>query len=145
MEPIRLIHGISELRGTCYFEFLPGEYKEKCWNDESVFLIEETFALIEPIISRHEREFDHYSFVGIRRPIWEGIIQDLKGLAIQVEGASSIDDIRGKVDFFFTTSEEEFAKEFKSNANAFAKVIRELVAWLREQLETHECVSILGL
>ena len=44
MEPIRLIRDTADLRGTCYFEFLPGEYNKKCWNVESVFLDEEAFV-----------------------------------------------------------------------------------------------------
>ena len=145
MSPIRLIKDKAELRGTCYFEFLPGEYKEECWNDGSVFLDEETFALIEAIIARHEPRFDHYSFVGIRRPVWEGIMADLKRLAISVDGATSVSDIRDAVGFFFTTSEREFAENLRSNAEALAKLIRELVAWLRVQLKTHESVSVLGM
>lgn len=144
MAPIRLIKDKADLRGTCYFEFLPGEYKEECWNDGSVFLDEETFGLIETIIARHEPRFDHYSFVGIRRPVWERIIADLKRLAIRVDGATSASDIRDAVGFS-TTSEREFAKNLRSNAESLAKLIRELVAWLRVQLKTHESVSVLGM
>jgi hypothetical protein len=145
MAPIRLISNKADLRGTCYFEFLPGEYKEECWNDESVFLAEETFALIEPIIARHEPRFDHYSFIGIRRPVWEGIIADLTHLASRVDGATNVDDLRDSVGFFFTTSEREFGENLKSNAHDLAKMIRELVAWLRVQLKSHESVSVLGM
>jgi hypothetical protein len=145
MAPIRLITDKAALRGTCYFEFLPGEYKRECWNDGSVFLDEETFGFIEPVIARHEPRFDHWSFVGIRRPVWEGIIADLARLAIRVDGATSVSDIRDAVGFFFTTSEREFAANLKPNAEALAKLIRELVVWLRQQLKTHESVSVLGM
>jgi hypothetical protein len=145
MAPIYLIKDKADLRGTCYFELLPGEYKEECWNDASVFLDEETFALIEPIVARHEPRFDHYSFVGIRRAVWEGIMADMEQLAIRLDGATSISDIRDAVGFFFTTSEREFAEKLRSNAEALAKLIRELVAWLRSQLKEHESVSVLGM
>ncbi len=145
MQLLRLIRNTSDLRGTCYFEFLPGKYKKKCWNDESVFLDEETFALIEPIIARHERGFDHYSFVEIQRHTWIGIIIELKGLVLCVRGAGNFDILRRDVEFIFKSSEREFAKDFQSNAEALANMICELVEWLQEQLTTQECVCVLGM
>ncbi len=82
MCPIRLIRDTAELSGTCYFEFLPGPYRDECWNEGSVFMAEDVFGLVEPIIARHEPRFDHYSFVGIRRPTWERILLELDQLAV---------------------------------------------------------------
>ncbi|HVS38847.1 MAG TPA: hypothetical protein VMS17_25040 [Gemmataceae bacterium] len=145
MDPIRLIRDKSELRGTCYFELLPGEYRERCWNDSSVFLAEEVFALIEPVIARHEPRFDHYAFVGTSRSTWERIIADLERVAEFVRTAESVGELRGQVGFFFTTSESEFAADFKPNAEALVSMIGELVSWLRDQLKQQACVSILGM
>lgn len=145
MDPIRLIRDKAELRGTCYFEFLPGEYKEQCWNDGSVFLAEDVFGLIEPIVARHEPRFDHYSFVNIRTDTWERIIADLERLAARVENASGIGEIAGEVGFIFTTMEAEFARDFRANAGALARLSRDLAGWVREQLRERECVSILGI
>lgn len=145
MEPIRLIRDKSELQGTCYFELLPGEYRGQCWNDESVFLDEDVFGLIEPIIARHEPQFDHYSFVGIRRPAWERIIADLERLAEHAGSAASISDLRGELGFLFTTTEREFDQNFRASAEALAGLASELVGWLGDQLREHECVSVLGM
>src|SRR2546430_17207732 len=90
MQEIRVIRGTADLQGTCYFEFLPGEYKGKCWNDDSVFLHEETFGLIEQTIARNEPRFDNWSFVDIRRPGWERIIHDLENLERRVATAASV-------------------------------------------------------
>jgi hypothetical protein len=145
MDPIRLIHDKTELQGTCYFEFLPGEYKEQCWNEGSVFLAEDVFRLIEPIIARHESLFDHYAFVGIQRSTWERIIADLERLAQRAERASDVTDLVGDVEFFFTTTQAEFAREFRTNADALARLARELAGWVRERLREHDCVSVLGM
>jgi hypothetical protein len=145
MDPIRLISDKAELRGTCYFEFLPGEYKQQCWNEGSVFLPEDVFGLIEPIIARHEPRFDHYSFVGIRRDTWEQIIADLERLAERAERASGVADLAGEVEFFFTTTEAEFASDFRANADALARLVRQLAGWVRVQLREYECVSVLGM
>lgn len=90
MGPIRLIRDTAELSGTCYFEFLPGPYRDKCWNEGSVFLAEEVFRIIEPIIARNEPQFDRYSFVGIRRPTWERILPELERLAATDRGEVAV-------------------------------------------------------
>lgn len=145
MEPIRLIRDLNELRGTCYFEFLPGEFKQHCWNDGSVFLAEETFGFIEPIIVRHERKFDHYAFVGIRRHAWEQISADLAALANRCDRATSIGDLADDVGFFFTTTEQEFAADFQASVADLSRLSSELANWLRSTLQEHECISILGM
>lgn len=145
MDPIRLIRDKSELQGTCYIEVLPGEYKGQCWNDGSLFLAEDVFGLVEPVIKRHEPRFDHYSFVAIRRPAWERITADLVRLADRAESATGIGDLRGEVGFIFRPTEAEFAQDFRANADSLARLARELAGWVREQLREHECVSVLGM
>jgi hypothetical protein len=145
MNRIHLIRDKAELQGTCYFEFLPGEYKMQCWNEGAVFLAEDVFGLIEPIIARHEPRFDRYSFVGIRRHAWERITGDLERLAKLAERASGVGDLVGEVGFFFTTTEAEFAQEFRVNADALGRLARELARWVREQLREQECVAVLGM
>lgn len=144
MDPICLIRNRAELRGTGYFELLPGEYSGKHWNDGSVFLAEEVFGLVEPIIARHEPRFDHLSFVGIPRPTWERIITDLEQLAERAEAASVVSDLPGEVGLVLTTT-REFARSFRTNSDALARLARELIGWLRENLKTHDCVSVLGI
>jgi hypothetical protein len=145
MDAIRLIRDKAELQGTCYFELLPGEYGGQCWNDGSVFIAEEAFGLVEPIIARHEPRFDHHAFVDIPRPTWERIISDLERLAERAETPTHVGDLRGEVGFVFTTTEGEFARSFRTNADAFARLVREMVGWVRENLQKQVCVSILGI
>jgi hypothetical protein len=145
MEPICLIRYKQELRGTCYFEFLPGEYRNECWNEGSVFLAEEVFGLIEPIFARHEPNFDHFSFVGIQRPTWERIISDLEVLVNAARSSEDMANLRGAVGFTFTTSEKQSDRNFRVNADTLANMAEELIDWLREQLRQHECVSVLGM
>jgi hypothetical protein len=145
IDQFRLICDRTELHGTCYFELLPGDYKGQCWNEGSIFVAEEVFGLVEPIIERHEPRFDHYSFVGVRRPAWERITADLERLAERAEGAAGVGDLRAEVRFLFDQSEAEFDRDFRTNADALARLVRELAKWVREQLRKFECVSVLGI
>ncbi len=58
----KLIHNIDELEETCYFEFLPGKYKNKCWNKESIYLEEDSIALFEHKLEEINPYFDHFEF-----------------------------------------------------------------------------------
>jgi hypothetical protein len=145
MEPLCLIRDKQQLRGTCYFEFLPGKYKGQCWNEGSVFLPEEVFSYLEQVIRRHESRFDHYAFTAIRRPTWEKIIADLERLTAKIGEAEAVSDLESDVGFFFSDSAREFAKDFRVNADRLAALTRDLVAWLQEQLQKEDCVSVLGM
>lgn len=145
MEPIRLIRNHDELCGTCYFEFLPGTYQDRCWNEGSVFLAEEVFAYFECIIARNEPRFDHYSFIGIHKPTWERICADIERLISTLDSANQLSDLEGQIRFPFRDLANEFASNFEINSNALAGVSRELVAWVKDQLMREECVSVLGM
>ena len=41
LDDIKIIIDQSEMEGTCYIEVLPGQYKHKCWNSESIYFSEE--------------------------------------------------------------------------------------------------------
>ena len=54
--------------------------------------------------------------------------------ADRAESATGIGDLHGEMGFIFTPTEEEFAKEFRANADTLVALVREFVRWLREQL-----------
>jgi hypothetical protein len=57
----KLIRDKNELVGTCYFEFLPEKDPEKCWNDNSIFLTEESILVFEDLLYKINKMYDHYS------------------------------------------------------------------------------------
>ncbi len=48
--------------GSCYIEFLPGKYKGKCWNKESIYMNEEDFGFVLKCIEEGFPQYDYYSF-----------------------------------------------------------------------------------
>ena len=114
-EQFRLIKDKSELKGTCYFEFLRGPYRKKCWCDDSVFLSEGDFALIEDVFLRRVQGYDHFSFTEIREFSWRHILTDLRQIAAELKVAET------------------------------ARAIEELCDWVEGALQEHDCVSVLGM
>lgn len=134
-----------ELKGTAYFEFLPGPYREECWGPQSVFLDEEAFGFIEPIFRRLCPDYDHYAFMLIERPVWNAILGELDDLAGFLGGSPDDAALCSRMAFYFETTKESFFAAKERNVDAVREMILELTEWVRAQLETHEMISLLGL
>jgi hypothetical protein len=144
LDYMRLIRR-SDVSGSLYFELQPGAYAGECWRDESVYVKEEVFAYLEVLVARHVPAFSHWAFTDVSREQWIPLLQDLAQFADGLDTAREMDDVRGELGSLFTDSKEQFAADFDSNARALAALIRDLVAWVNEQLKTHDGVAILGI
>jgi hypothetical protein len=142
---IQLIRDKEKLEGTAYFELLPGRYKKKSWNEESVFLDEESFGFVEHIIEEWVEKYNHYSFVEVNEQRWEGIVVQLLSMRNRLHQARTIDELDGNVGFFFADTRERFAQQFDKNRQDLETMLYDLVKWIRQTLKEHERISILGL
>jgi hypothetical protein len=141
----RILHDPDHLVGNHYMEVLPGRYGGQCWNAGSAYVDEEVFGYLEGVIGVHEPAFDHFAFTEIPRATWEAILADLTALAAELEAATRVDDLRGRVYYLFTNSEARFADQFPASARGLSALTRELVAWCRDQLRTHDHLTVLGM
>lgn len=118
---IALIRSKAELRGSCYFELLPGKYRKKCWNEGSVFLSEGTWAYLEPVIQKFVPRYDHYAFVEVSREEWTGIVAEFRALMV-------------------ATGEEGRMAELP-----LFILLKDVSEWLEQQLKTHDSITVLGI
>lgn len=142
---LRLIENKTELKGTCYFEFLPGPYKGHSWNDNSVFMDEETFTLIEPVFQRRLSDFDHFAFVGVSKSEWHGILIDLKELNRKLSNVRGVGEVEPGLGFLFKQTEATFDEDFSKNVANFAQMIDQFCTWINSRLVEFDMVSILGM
>ena len=142
---LQILKDKSQLDGTAYFELLPGKYKEKCWNEGSLFLDEETFGFFETIVESCVPEYDHYAFIEVLATRWQPVIARLKRLATELESAVTAQDIPVDIDFYFNDTKQNFKNDLAVNLQRLRQVSIELVGWLAATLKQHEEVSILGL
>jgi hypothetical protein len=59
--------------------------------------------------------------------------------------AEDIEDLGDRLSLSLESQQAQFASDFRSNADALADMVRELIAWLRVQLQRHDCISVLGM
>lgn len=63
---------------TCLVEFLPGPYRDECWNAASVYLDESDFwEVFRKSFERCYPNFDYYAFQDIPASVWRLILADL--------------------------------------------------------------------
>jgi hypothetical protein len=144
LDTIRIIDK-SELEGTCYMEILPGEYHGQCWNEGSLYFTEEGFSYFEEIIKNIVPEYDHYEFIGILSGKWRAIANDFSKMEDLLSSAKSIDELKGKLGYFFEISQEDFNENFEKNRRDLVCTTHKFIVWIRAKLEEYDTISILGI
>lgn len=66
----------SEREGTGYFEFMPGQFADKFWGDDSTYLSIEIFDLaqMERLFKNNIPGFDYYGITQMSRDNWEQLM-----------------------------------------------------------------------
>lgn len=134
----------STLKGTQYFEFVPGPYDGRHWQLGAVFVDEYTFSLFEGIFERRVADYDHFSLMEIDASTWRLIVEDLQSLR---EVLTSDQSEQG-VNLPFSSSlkvEDYSSANRKQNRHELALLLVQLVQWLEQTLIRQPVISLLGL
>ncbi|MBX9670719.1 MAG: hypothetical protein K2X93_24170 [Candidatus Obscuribacterales bacterium] len=140
---IQLIEVLAELDGGEFLEIFPGPYKGRSWNEQSVYVEDRAFSLIEPIVKRHVPTFDHRANSAITRESWMLIINDLTSMKEALANAQSLDGVvpNLRVDGIKTA----FEADFQNNVARLTGMIEKLTVWLNRELESQPVISVLGI
>ncbi|MCP4178318.1 MAG: hypothetical protein GY756_11170 [bacterium] len=137
-----LIKEKKDLNGTCYFEFLPGKYQEKCWNDNSVFLNSKSFNFIEFLLLQICSGFNRYAFTELSKNQVHELIRILDETILEIKFTDN-----------YAFSGKEYSKSFylslaeklKNNKSQILKLLEDFENWLGEVIDKYDVVSVLGL
>lgn len=141
---LELIQQLSELDGGEFLEVFPGPFKGRSWNEESVYIDDKAFALIEPILKRYAPNFDHRSNTAISKDAWLSIISELRALSRDLAIAATPEDLEFSLGTRYG-SVGEFNLQFRKNADSLRALIDAWLPWLERSLETQTVISILGI
>ncbi len=142
---IQLIRDKSSLEGTAYFEFLPGRYANKHWNDGSVFMDEEIMCLIERPFMDALPDYDHYAFCDVSRARWGEVIRHLDAFRDKLSAAQGPGDVTREFCRVWAGTKESFTRDFENNRKKLIDLIVEFTAWVQEVLGEHESIAVLGM
>jgi hypothetical protein len=136
----QLIKDKSELEGTAYFEFAPGEYNGKYWNDNSIYLSEDALCLIEDVFEKNLRNYNHFSFTEMDKNELCIIIKELEKLKIHFNNNMPINGSTFSDKYYV-----ELNKEAKKEKLIVVKIIVELIQWIKSTLKHNDKISLLGI
>ena len=137
-----LIRDRTKLKGTAYFEFLPGEFAGNFWNPDSVYLSEKSLSIFEGRLKSINERYDHYAFVYFDRHQTQLLVDYLNSLIGNLDSGKGLE-----------FSESHFVSEYKMelNSNVFSDrndlrtMLTELVDWLNSKTVAESGVAILGI
>ena len=142
---IQLIRKKSELEHTAYFEFLPGRYSDKHWSDASVFLDEEVMCMIECPFIDMVPDYDHYSCCDVNRAYWQSILSRLSELSSSISAAHDMADVEDQLRYTSPSNKKSFADDFDSNRQKLISLIEDFTGWVKQTLNEHESIAVLGM
>jgi hypothetical protein len=146
LRTIRLIGNRADLKGTAYVEFQPGSFVGNHWQEGSVFVTQQVFGYVAPIVSRHFPNLNPYGPSAISGSTWREVIADFRRLSRDVKAVQSVADLRKLgIGFGERGLDEQFERSFVSNTDALAQLLSHLADWLERTLGRENSVSILGL
>jgi len=135
---LKLIKNKSELVGTCYFELMPRKYDGKPWNDDSVYLTEQAFKIIEPAFEYSLKNYDCFSFMIFGLEEVNKICDKLGDLVLTISAPSSYSDSIKLLNSNDQTSSEATKMETLA-------LISEKKNWLESTKKSTSTFSLLGI
>ncbi len=133
----------SKSEGTAFFELLPRRYDGACWNADSVYVEEEVFGLIEPIIYESVSTYDHYAFTELYPAEIQKIVFGLSRLVEQIERGDERKLMN--LGYLFQTTEARVADEWPNIRPRFHNLCSTLRDWLYQRLSEGQTVTLMGI
>jgi hypothetical protein len=143
---LKLITNKEELEGTAYFELLPGQFNNKFWNNNAIFMSEPSFCFMEDIVSKHYADYDHYDCsMNIHRDLWISIITDLQYRKAIVDEAMDAELLISECRFLYPYTIGELRKDWNAYKEKIQALFESTIDWLQETLKIHEYIVLMGL
>ncbi|QDV54004.1 hypothetical protein Enr17x_60870 [Gimesia fumaroli] len=135
----------SKLKGTCYFEILPGRFLGQFWNLQSVYFEEQHFSFIEFFLLRRCPKYDHYAFTDINQTLWEEILNDLQQLRKNIQQRSQGSISQDDFSLMISSGNIQFPKEKPESMTALSNMLNDFIKWVQDTLKSHDSIAVLGL
>jgi len=140
----KLISDKNELDGTCYFEFLPGKYKDKCWNDNSVFLTLDIIEIIEDLLEKSNEKYDYYDFIYFDNEQISILENELSKRLIEIKNSEyKLDGKRFKNIKDNEKYYKKINKDIERNRNNIIEMLEKFIFWIN--LNKDNGITVLGM
>ena len=102
-EKLYKLMNLNDFNGTCYYEFASGKFEDqdKCWNENSVYLTEESIIVFEDILKKINSKWDPYDCVYFDKD------QILK---LENELKNKIEELKNNINILTNFTKEHYIK-----------------------------------
>lgn len=135
---LKLIKDKSELEGACYFELMPRKYEGKAWNDDSVYLTEDSYLIVEPAFKEVLKNYDYFSFMTFSL---EEVNRICKKLSEIISTISASTDYQGLLSHMCISDQ----KSFEATKIELLSLVNETKKWLESEKQRSSDFSLLGM
>ncbi len=138
-----IIHDPRLLKGTCYLEFLPGDYAGTFWNRGSVFFTVNDFSLVLPTFTVLP-EFDYYAFIPISTCQWQQVLAQMAELQNIIKQRDA-----HAIEAYYKLHCPHMAgvsvRRLAGRVAVTSSLLQEFVPWVQVTLQHHDVITYLGM
>ena len=139
---IELISGTDQLKGSDYYEFMPGEFRDRYWGHDSVYLEGDAFAFIEGVFFEAIRDFAPFGWTTISGLRIRNLCAGLEGFAALVTRSHGPDMVWDRVRMPPPVHGIDDWGEAKRHLSLMS---RDLSRWMLTVESNRQPVTIIGL
>lgn len=133
----------SELDSTGYMEIGPGKYSGKHWKEGFLFVCEDAFGMVEGIVIKHFKGYDHFGMNDIPKKVGTMVSSEWLEVASALKCATR--DEYQKLLNLDAVYRTDMADEISDNKESIIKLLTELAHAMNDFYRTEDWVCILGM
>jgi len=124
-------------------EIGPGKYSGDHWQDGFIFILDDSFSLMEGIIERHFPEYDHYGMNDIPRESGLAIASDLRIASLTLGDTNPKDSL--DISVLFGIQSRWGERALVDHRGELQIMLDEVAATLEQAYLTGDYACILGM
>ncbi|MFC4777283.1 hypothetical protein ACFO9Q_10865 [Paenibacillus sp. GCM10023252] len=138
---------LNELVRLNYIELYPGRLKNGYLNEESIYITDNSFSLIVPAIKKGFEQYEPFNSFEIGKRQWELILREVKYLTEILYQSPASKQLDNYISIFYRDPNlrKSKVKETIENREDLVLFTEDLIEWINAQLETNECITLIGI
>ncbi len=140
----KLIKNKDVLWHTNYFEFLPGKFIGNMWNENSVFLDSESVFIFANEFYKVNPNYDPYFSIKFTKEQIKLLIFEIDNIIFKIRNNTyEVDFDTNMLSYLQIKNRKE--NEIRKYQNEILEMLNELSNWLKETIQNHNEIWIIGL
>ncbi len=124
-------------------ELYPGK-RDYPLNENSIYVTENAFGFVEPLIWKSFGKYSHWGRNSIERDLWLVINSDIRRVAVSLENSTNPEEIF-ELRFMCDEVRDEYVKTFPQSKLDLLKFMNALTNWISTELTRNSFITVFGI